>query len=191
MNVDNKLFKRYYKNYIDGVSIENIEFKKFSYSELQEFLRSNYYDDELKRPVYWRPNGFVSPFGLQYLDFTSYSDDLSYLLGIVDNSSGKKTIVFCMEYDNNYAPFEEDGKRVGYIVTVETNCFFRNKGILGQGLNQMKELFCDVDVLVSSPESLMGEKISIIARISALFDGKPLVMSEEEYFNSLMKRHKW
>ena len=102
MNVDNKLFKRYYKNYIDGVSIENIEFKKFSYSELQEFLRNNYYDDELKRPVYWRPNGFVSPFGLQYLDFTSYSDDLSYLLGIVDNSSGKKTIVFCMEYDNNY-----------------------------------------------------------------------------------------
>lgn len=184
-------FSKYYKDYINGVSIDKIEFKKFNYDELFEFLKENYYDDEFNKNVYWEPDGFMSPFGLYYLDLIASSNDFSYMLGLVDNSKGTKTIVFCLVYDLDYGLVDEAENKVGYISTIETNYFFRNKGILNVALEYVKELFKNSEILVLSPESITGEKISMFKRISTLFNGDVTVMNEDEYVDLLEKRHRW
>ena len=42
-----------------------MEFKSFTYKELVEFLKKYYYDDELNKFVYWQPDGFTTPFGIE------------------------------------------------------------------------------------------------------------------------------
>lgn len=191
MKMSRKEFNKYYKDYVYGVDIENIEFKSFNYKELLDFLKENYYDDEFNKFVYWEPDGFMSPFGMYYLEFETYSEDLSYLLGLVNNSKGRKTIAFCMVYDNNFGPIDEVETKVGYVFTVETNYFFRNKGVLKKAFDYLRKTFESFDILVLSPESVKGSEITISKRISSLFEKKPIVMSEEEYFSSLAKRNKW
>jgi len=191
MKMNRKEFNKYYRDYVVGVDINDIEFKKFTYKELLDFLKINYYDDEFNKFVCWEPDGFMTPFGMYFLDFVPYSEDLSYLLGLASNYKGFKTIVFCMIYDKNYGPMDEDDKRVGYIDKIETNYFFRNKGVLKKALNYIRDEFKDNDVLVLSPESLDGSAISISDRIASLFGEKPMVMDEEEYVDSLVRRQKW
>lgn len=191
MRMNRREFNKYYRDYVAGVDIDSIEFKNFTYKELLDFLKINYYDNEFNKFVCWEPDGFMTPFGMYFLDFAPYSEDLSYLLGLVNNSKGGKTIAFCMIYDKNYGPMDEDDKRVGYIDKVETNYFFRNKGVLKKSLNYIREIFKDNDVLVLSPESLDGSAISISKRIASLFGEKPMVMDEEEYVDSLARRQKW
>ena len=184
-------FSKYYKDYINGVSIDNIEFKKFNYDELFEFLKENYYDNEFNKNVYWEPDGFMAPFGMYYLDLIASSNDFSYMLGLVDNSKGTKTIVFCLVYDLNYGPIDEEENKVGYISTIETNYFFRNMGVLNIALEEIEKLFKNNEILVVSPESIKGEKVGIFKRISDLFDGEVNVIDEDDYVDSLKKRHRW
>ena len=139
MRMNRLEFSKYYRDYIYKVDLNNIEFKSYSYDELMEFLRINYYDNEFNKSVFWCPDGFITPFGMYYLDFETYSYDVSYLLGLVDNSKGGKTIAFCMVYDDNYGLIDEEDNKVGYIFTVETNYFFRNKGVLKKAFNYIKD----------------------------------------------------
>ena len=184
-------FSKYYKDYINGVSIDNIEFKTFNYDELFKFLKKNYYDLEFNKNVYWEPDGFMAPFGLYYLDLIASSNDFSYMLGLVDNSKGAKTIVFCLVYDLDYGLVDEEENKVGYISTIETNYFFRNKGILNIAFEELKRLFKNNEILIVSPESIKEEKISIFKRISDLFNGDLTVIDEDDYVDSLRKRHRW
>ena len=133
----------------------------------------------------------ITPFGLYYLDFASSSNDSSYMLGLVDNSKGTKTIVFCLVYDLNYGLVDEDNNKVGYISTIETNFFFRNKGILNIALDEIEKLFKDNEILIVSPESINGEKVGVFKKISDKFDGKVKVIDEDEYVDSLKKRNRW
>lgn len=189
IRISRKEFSKYYKDYVNGISINEIEFKRFNYNELFEFLKENYYDDECNKYVYWEPDGFMAPFGLYYLDLITSSNDFSYMLGLVDNQKGTKTIVFCLTYDLDYGMIDEN--KVGYISTIETNYFFRNKGVLNIALDEMKDLFKNNDVLVVSPESIKGEKVGIFKRISDLFDGEVTVIDEDDYVDSLKRRHRW
>lgn len=184
-------FNKFYKDYVYNVDIDNIEYRCFTYNELLEFLKSNYYDDELNKYVCWQPDGFNAPFGMYFLDFMPYSEDLSYLLGFSKNSKGTNTIVFCMIYDRNYASVNDDNKKISYIDKVETNYFFRNRGIFTKSLNYIREVLKDNNIVVISPESVMGSKISLFKKISSLFDGEPKVMDEDEYIDSLSKRQRW
>jgi len=121
MRMNRLEFSKYYRDYIYKVDLNNIEFKSYSYDELMEFLRINYYDNEFNKNVFWCPDGFTTPFGMYYLDFETYSYDVSYLLGLVDNSKGGKTIAFCMVYDDNYGLIDEVDNKVGYIFTVDSS----------------------------------------------------------------------
>lgn len=191
MKMNKKEFYKYYKDYIEGVDLTNIEFKHFNYQELLEFLNQNYYDKDFQKSVYWEPDGFMSPFGMYYLDFITCTEDTSYLMGITNNSKGGKTIAFCMIYDASFGPIDEENNKVGYINTIETNYFFRKKGILNRALEHIKNTFKDYEVLVFSPESITGNKISITKKISEIFDKNITIMTEDEYFQSLSKRNKW
>jgi len=191
MSWNSKEFNRYYKEYIEGVDLSCIEFKTFTYDELLVFLKQYYYDHESNKFVSWEPDGIMSPFGMYYLDFVAYSSDLSYLLGLVDNSKGGKTIAFCMIYDNDYGAIDEINNKVGYIDKAETNFFFRNKGVLKKSLNHIREIFKNYDILVLSPESINGKEISISKRVEELFGGTPKVIDEEEYISKLSQKQKW
>lgn len=191
MRMNRREFIKYYRDYISGVDIDKIEFKIFNYYELHKFLKENYYDGEFNKDVYWEPDGFMAPFGLYYLDYITSSEDFDYMLGLVDNAKGCKTIVFCLIYDRNYGPIDEEDNKVGYISMVEVNYFFRNKGIFKKSFEHIKDLFKDNNVLVISPESIKGNEVSVFKRISSIFDDKISVIDEEEYYDSLKKRHKW
>ena len=191
MRMNRREFIKYYRDYISGVDLSKIEFKTFNYDELHNFLKENYYDGEFNKNVYWEPDGFMAPFGLYYLDFITSSDDFSYMLGLVDNNKGCKTIVFSLIFDKNYGPIDEDENNVGYISMIETNYFFRNKGVFKKSLEYIKELFRDNNILVISPESIKGSEVFVFKRISSIFDGKKSVIWEDEYFNSLQQRNKW
>ena len=191
MRMNRREFVKYYRDYISGVDIDNIEFKIFNYDELHKFLKENYYDSEFNKDVYWEPDGFMAPFGLYYLDYITSSEDFDYMLGLVDNAKGCKTIVLCLIYDRNYGPIDEEDNKVGYISMIEVNYFFRNKGIFKKSFEYIKDLFKDNNILVISPESINGNEVSVFKRISSIFDGKISVIDEEEYYDSLRKRHKW
>ena len=191
MKMNRYEFNKYYRDYIMNVNLDEMEFKRFTYKELVEFLKKYYYDEELNKFVYWQPDGFTTPFGMYYLDFTTYAEDVSYLLGLVNNSKGGKTIAFCMVYDNSYGPMDEVDNKVGYINTIETNYFFRNKGVLKKSLIHIRDIFSNHNLLVTSPESITGGKVSMIKRIRELFGETLKVIDEDEYFDSLAKRHKW
>jgi len=193
IRMSRKEFSKYYKDYINGVSIDNIEFKTFNYDELLVFFKKNYYDLDFNKYVCWQPDGLIDnvPFGLYYLDFIASSNDFSYMLGLVDNSKGTKTIVFCLVYDLDYGLVDEEENKVGYISTIETNYFFRNKGVLNIALEEIKMLFKNNEILVVSPESIKGSQVGIFKRICDKFEGKVKVIDEDDYVDSLKQRHKW
>ena len=191
MRMNRREFIKYYRDYIAGVDIDKIEFKIFNYDELHKFLKENYYDAEFNKNVYWEPDGFMAPFGLYYLDFITSSEDFDYMLGLVDNPKGCKTILFSLIYDRNYGPIDEEDNKVGYISMIEVNYFFRNKGIFKKSFEHIKDLFKDNNVLVVSPESIKGSEVSVFKRISSVFDDRTSVIWEDEYFDSLKKRNKW
>ena len=56
---------------------------------------------------------------------------------------------------------------------------------------KFKKLFKNNEILVVSPESIKGEKVGIFKRISDLFDGEVTVIDEDDYVDSLKRRHRW
>lgn len=191
MKMNRNEFNKYYRDYILGVDLNNIEFRSFTYDELLKFLDENYYDNDFNKAVYWQPDGFTAPFGMYYLDYVSSPVDSIYMLGLVNNQKGTKTIVFCMIYDKTYGPIDEPEDKIGYISFIETNYFFRNKGVFKTSLLKIKEVFKDYATVVISPESVTGSKISIIQRLTELLGDEVQVMGEEEYFEFLNQKHKW
>lgn len=185
-----EIFDKFYHDHIEDVNIDNIEFKTFTYEELQLFLITNYYDHDLCSGVFWIDDGYIHPFGLHYLEFDIPYKDNQYVLGIVDNNIGGKTIAFCMEYDNNYrVPLEEEIK-VGYIIFIETNYYFRNKGVLRRAFDYIKEEFSNYDVLTMTSLSGDGNKILLFDRFVDLFKDTNVKVEKSDYVNFLVRKRK-
>ena len=188
MFIDKGIFDKYYRDYIDNVNVDNIEFKTFSYDELQGFFRTYYYDKDLEQPVFWIEDGFIHPFGMHYLEFSIPYKDNYYILGLVDNNKGGKTIVFCMEYDQSYQiPLEEE-KKVGYITFVETNYYFRNKGILKRAFDYIKDEFGEYSVLVMTSMSNDGSRVRLFQRVVDLFKDTNVKVHKNDYVYSLKRK---
>ena len=191
MKMNSREYNKYYQDYIKDTNIDNIEFKCYSYDELLEFLKENYYDDDFEKYVYWEPKGLMAPFGLYFLDFDACSKDFSYLLGLVNNSKGCKTIVFSMVYDDNFGPRNDTDNSYGYLFTIETNYFFRGKGIFNEALEHLKEVFKNNNILVISPESIQGSRVGVFEKIKSSLGDTTEVISEDEYFDSLSSKQRW
>ena len=145
--------------YINDIDIEELEWIKLKNLELREFYRENYLDSNSWKYVAIRYNYYASPLGLHYLTLDAHSSilDYSYLLGIVNNNIGKKTIVAAMVYLENYDFFGEDIKPITYISTVEVNHYFRNMGIFKKMCEESIKYIDKNHHIIVSPESDMGQ----------------------------------
>ena len=54
---------------------------------------------------------------------------MKYVLGTVDNNINKKTIVSALIYCDEYKMFSNQRDFITYLSTVETNTYFRNRGL--------------------------------------------------------------
>lgn len=179
---------KYYNDYIASVDSDNVEFKLFTYDEMQEFLMKNYVDYDSGRLVCWENDGVICPYGMQYLEFSIPCRDFSYVVGLVNNSKGGKTIAFCIEYNNNYQCLLDEDKKVVYILFVETNYYFRKRGIFSKALSYIKKVFSDCDLLVISTESDMGLEVGVFDRFVKLFNDTNVSLVKDEFVISLLKR---
>lgn len=158
-NMNEKELHKWENEYINGIDLSNIQFIKLNKTELRDFFRNNYLDKKLFKYVSVRDSYFACPLGLHYLEFNSSDSmlDYSYLLGIVNNNKGTKTIVSDMIYLENYNFFGEKVKPITYISSVEVNSYFRNKGIFKLMSEQAIKYINLKHNIITSPESDMGK----------------------------------
>ncbi|MBR3661048.1 MAG: hypothetical protein IKN63_03990 [Bacilli bacterium] len=157
--MDKKIILKWENEYIHGVNLENIEWIKLNNIDLRKFYEENYLDRKLWQYVSIKSGIFNCPFGLYYLTIDAPSSliDYNYLLGIVDNKIGKKTIVADMIYYENYHFFGEKIKPMTYISTVEVNHYFRSKGIFKKLCEEVINFINQDNNIMVSPESEMGK----------------------------------
>ena len=147
-------------DYIKDVDLNNIEWVKLNSNELEEFFKKNYYDAIEHEYVCTESDTYKRdmPLGLYYLSFKFINNDYSFLLGIVNNRIGKKTIVSNIMYLENEFLFSGQTNPCTYISSVEVNEYFQNQGIY----KKMCEAFItyvDYDQhVVISRESEKGKK---------------------------------
>lgn len=158
---------KWLKEYIKNVDISEIEWMHLDSNELKEFYINNYYDDEVN--MYVKESNITPieiPLGMSYLSFNYINDDFKNLLGVVPNNIGKKTIVACLMYLDECYLFEEQSNPVTYILSVEVNNHFINKGIFKRlvkeyikGINSTQHLFV-------SKQSMLGKDCKVFETIA-------------------------
>ena len=161
MNIINK----WYKNYIENIALETIEWIKLDSNELDTFLENNYLDREVWEYVHDKNANSLYPtlLGMNYLNIYSPLNDkeYSFLLGIVKNNIGKKTIVAATIYLDQYYIFINQEKPITYISTMEVNSYFRNRGIYKQ---MCKELINYINLkqhIITTKQTEMGAKCNV------------------------------
>lgn len=154
---------RWISDCIDGVDLLNIEWVRFDENELKNFYRENYLDGDTLRYVANEPNVvyFYSPLGLRYLSFNYNNTNYKFLLGIVKNKVGKKTIVAAMIYLENYYMFEEQKYPLTYIYSLEVNSYFWNNGVYKRLCEAVINFINHDQHIILSTESDMGRKCRV------------------------------
>lgn len=83
------------------------------------------------------------------------------MLGVVDNSIDKKTIICSIVYLDRYFIFVKQQEPLTYVSTVEVNSFFRNQGVY----KKMCDIFFDFinpnQHILTSRQSEMGKKCKV------------------------------
>ena len=105
---------------------------------------------------------------MHYIGFGSNTDDCQYLLGIVPNKINKKTIVAACMYYKSYYLFIDQSYPFTYISTIETNEFFRSRGLCRQLCKEISHILNDKTILLCSAESQDGKKTSCFTNIKRL-----------------------
>ncbi len=161
--------EKWVKEYIEDVDLNKIKWVKLNATELKEFFDENYYDEYNFEYVQDMTTNKL--LGMTFLNIQSYNyisfhcleneQTYNYLLGIVDNSIGKKTIVGAIIYLDNYLMFNDQDKPFTYISTIEVNSYFRNKGIF----KKMCEVFFDYinldQHILTSEQTEIGRKCNV------------------------------
>lgn len=185
MNIQEK----WINEYINNIDITKIQWIKFNMNELINFYEENYFDkDVLKYVRSESDDTFVTPIGLHYLNFEQNNDNYSFLLGVVDNNINKKTIVAAMIYLENYYVFREQQVPLTYISTVETNLYFRNKGIYIKLCKEVINFLNPNQHILISRESNLGSKCGVVNILKKVlmqngFKNKILIDDLSNYMN--------
>ena len=159
-------YRKWINEYIKDIDLSNIEWVRLNSFELESFYEDNYFDKNLWEYVSDKRESVIySPIGLKYLSLDCYSDKYNYLLGIVDNNIGKKTIVSVMVYMDNYFAFEEQEVPLTYISFVETNLYFLNRGIYSKLCNEVIKFINSNQHILITSESSMGREYGVIDRL--------------------------
>lgn len=157
--------EKWTNDYIKNIDFKKIEWIRLNSTELDEFLQKNYLDKELWEYVHDKEANSLYPtlLGMHYLNLYSpiNEKEYSFLLGIVNNSIGKKTIVCSITYLDEYFVFNGQEEPLTYVSTIEVNSFFRNQGLC----KKMCEIFFDFinpnQHILTSEQSEMGKKCEV------------------------------
>ena len=159
-----KLEEKYKHEYNDDIDISKIEWIKLSADELKEFYDENYFDKENNRYVTSdRYYYLINPLGFNYLSLNP-NKSYDYLLGVTENSIGKKTILVALTYMDKYYRYPMQTIPLTYLITIETNEFFRNKGLFNEFCNNLINFINPNQHILATKESDIGEKVHVIDR---------------------------
>lgn len=182
-----KNVEKWVNEYIKNIDLKNIEWIQLNSIELDEFLQKNYLDIELWEYVHDKKANSLYPvlLGMYYLNWNSPTNEkeCNFLLGVVDNSIGKKTIVGSIIYLDEYFLFNAQKEPLTYISIIEVNSFFRNKGIY----KKMCEIFFDFakpkQHILISEQTEMGKKCKVyeILKKTAIKKGFKKYILEDNY----------
>lgn len=163
--------KKWIKQYIDDIDISKIEWIKLDMNGLMSFYENNYLDNDTWNYVINEEmvSCFCSPIGLRYLSFDYDAEDYNFLLGVVNNNIGKKTIVAAMVYLDNYYLFTEQNRPLTYISSVEVNSYFWNRGIYTEMCEIAFNYMEFNQHIMMSAESDMGMECGIFRKFRDIF----------------------
>ena len=156
---------KWINDYIKNINIEKIEWIKLNADELYLFLEQNYLDKNGWEYVYDKhaTNLYPTLLGMNYLNFDNpiNNKNYSYLLGVVDNNIGKKTVVCATMYIDEYFMFEDQKIPVTYISSMEVNSYFRNKGVYKKMCEALTNFINPNQHIVATKQSKMGAKYNV------------------------------
>ncbi len=160
-----KYISKWYNDYIKNIDLEKIEWIKLNSSELDIFLKNNYLDKDVWEYVHDENANKLYPtlLGMNYLNLNNPLNDRnsSFLLGIAENSIGKKTVVAATIYLYEYFIFTDQEKPVTYISTIEVNSYFRNKGIYKKMCEVLINYINLNQHIVTTRQTEMGAKCNV------------------------------
>lgn len=157
-------------DYIKNVDLEKIQWIKLNSAELDTFLENNYLDKGVWEYVLDENANSLYPtlLGMNYLNINSPINDkeYSFLLGIIDNNIGKKTIVAATIYLDEHFIFTEQKKPVTYISTMEVNSYFRNRGIYKKMCEVLTSYVNCNQHIVTTKQTEMGAQYNVFKILS-------------------------
>ena len=176
-----------YKNYIEGIDISNIKYINLTNDELMNFYIDNYYDNKniIIAGIYDDSRNIINPIGMYYLNFENMPG-MKYILGIVNNNINKKTIVSALVYCDEYKMFSNQKGYITYLSTVETNKYFRNRGLYRDLINNSFKFINPNQNILISEISNMGKKFKVYNSFVQIFSDKGFEMNisnENDNFN--------
>ncbi|MBR6690625.1 MAG: hypothetical protein IKL65_04780 [Bacilli bacterium] len=155
------LKEKWEKDYIDNLDLNEIEWVNLNKQQLLDFYEENYLDKKEWQYVS-NMDTWGIPLGLRYLSFRPENKNYNYLLGLVKNNVDKKTIVAAMIYVPNYFVFTNQDIPVTFICTIETNLYFRNKGLSKQLCDQILNFINPSQHIIVTRETDMGKKYNVL-----------------------------
>ncbi len=164
--MDNKMILKWQKEYIDNINIDNISYLNLTPNELRDFFFDNYLDTKEWTFVTDSINHSYRPIGLLYLNYDNFDEknkyeiNKRYLIGVVNNNKGKKTIVSCIKYCFDYDFYENQVIHLNYFMTVEVNKYFRGKGLCKDIIKEYTKYIDYNNPLIITLESEMGKLCS-------------------------------
>lgn len=154
--MDENKINRWIDEYTSEVDLSQIEWLVMDTYGLLEFYDKNYVDKELDEAVSEDIMHFHA-LGMHYVPMRKESPDIRYLVGICKNKIGKKTLVACITYVENYRLFVGQYKPLTYLCTCEINKYFRNRGISKIMFDEFAKVIKPDQHFVSTPQSEDGE----------------------------------
>lgn len=156
---------KWISEYIENINLEKIEWIKLNSSELNNFIRENYLDEDTWQYVRDENVNSLYPtlLGMHYLNLDNSINNRAYsfLLGIVDNNIGKKTIVGATIYLDEYFIFTDQESPLTYISTMEVNSYFRNRGIYKKMCEVLIKFVNQNQHIITTMQSEIGLKCHV------------------------------
>ncbi len=122
---------------------------------LLEFYDKNYVDEELDEAVSEDVMHYHA-LGMHYVPMRKESPDLRYLVGTCKNIIGKKTMIACVSYVENYRIYPRQYVPVTQLCTCEVNKYFRNRGFSKIMFDEFAKVIKPNQHFISTPQSEDG-----------------------------------
>lgn len=153
--MDKNIIEKWKQQY-NNVNLNTLQWVVMNTYDLLEFYDKNYVDEELDETVS-EDIVHYNALGMYYLPMRKESIDMRYLIGMCDNSIGKKTLIACISYLENYKLFADQVVPLTYLCTCEVNKYFRNIGISKIMFDEFAKVIRPNQHFMCTPQSEKGE----------------------------------